>query len=260
MKREGRPPLAGSSSDAGRRGPLALLGALVCFASASPVVPAQTIHPRPLDRIAPAYPESLRAARIEGDVLLVFRVDEQGRVFDPEIRFSTHPEFGAAAAEAVLDWRFRPGFRDGKPATFRVNIPITFRLNPEDELSRWAGREVFRPLATEPLPVETLEAWPQPSKWIEPYYPPALRGSGLKGEVVVSFVIDEYGSVINPEVLASENPHFATSALVAAINLRFAPHLNDAGEAVPLQMAVVFRFDEKRQRMLDRVNSRRVIR
>ena len=222
------------------------------------MAPAQTVLPRPLQRPSPEYPESLRAARVEGDAVLVFHVDAEGRVFDPQVQYSTHVEFGEAAAEAVRSWRFLPGSRNGEPGDFRVNVPFTFRLSPEDELSRWAGRNVFRPLATEPVAVESLEAWPQPSKWIEPYYPPALRGSGEKGEVVVSFVIDEYGTVINPQVLSSENRHFATSALVAAISLRFAPHLNEAGDAVPLQMALVFRFDEKRQKMWDKVKARRL--
>jgi protein TonB len=229
-----------------------------CLAGATVAAPAQIVFPRPLERTPPEYPETLREARVEGDAVVGFQVDAEGRVFDSQVHYSTHVEFGEAAAEAVLSWRFVPGSRNGQRDTFRVKVPFTFRITPDDALSRWAGRNVYRPLETEPIAVESLESWPQPAKWIEPYYPPALRGSGEKGEVVVSFVIDEHGTVINPEVLSGENPHFATSALVAAISLRFPPYLNEAGDAVPLQMALIFHFDEKRQKMWDKVNARRM--
>lgn len=59
-------------------------------------------------------------------VLIVFVVNEQGRVEGPRVWKSDNPLFDKAALDAVKKWRFEPGQRSGKPVRFRFRVPITF--------------------------------------------------------------------------------------------------------------------------------------
>ena len=150
--------------------------------------------------------------------------------------------------------RFSPARRDGLPIEQHVRMPVLFVVRQNDPLSKWAGRNVFRKMEDKrPIDADELGVWPEPTAWIEPYYPPQLNGTGKRGEVVVSFVIDEHGDVVNPEILVGDDPHFIASALAATVSLDFSPYLDDkTGEPVPVTMAVSYQFDEKKQQQWDR--------
>lgn len=60
-------------------------------------------------------------------VYVLFTVDEQGRVQNPTVHTTDDPRFNSYALEAIRQWRFEPGKRNGKPDSFRVRQPITFR-------------------------------------------------------------------------------------------------------------------------------------
>ncbi len=85
-------------------------------------------RPEMLAAVPPNYPESLRKARIEGAVTLVFVLDEDGRVESPRVETSTHAEFEAPALEAIRKWRFKPGYREGQPVRTYLRQTIRFRL------------------------------------------------------------------------------------------------------------------------------------
>ncbi len=208
--------------------------------------------PRMTRSIQPEYPAALREAGVEGQVDVRFEVDRAGEVRNASIFYATHKEFGEAVKAVVERWRFAPARRNGVPVDQSVRMPVIFVVRAGDPLSKWAGRNVFKKMQREPIDADDLGAWPEPSVWIEPYYPPQLNGTGKRGEVVVTFVIDEHGDVINPEILIGDDPHFIASALAATVSLEFSPHLNDEGEAVPVSMAVSYHFDEKKQQQWDR--------
>ncbi|MFM9145529.1 MAG: energy transducer TonB, partial [Phycisphaerales bacterium] len=65
-------------------------------------------RPRAVHQVAAGYPQAMRAARVEGIVTLIFIVDETGRVVNPRVEKSSHPEFEAPALESVRQWRFEP--------------------------------------------------------------------------------------------------------------------------------------------------------
>ncbi len=82
--------------------------------------------PRATSQPPPEYPADLRRKRIGGTVYVVFIVDRTGRVVQPAIERTPHPQLGAAALAAVRKWRFEPGKRQGRPVPFKLRIPITF--------------------------------------------------------------------------------------------------------------------------------------
>ena len=80
--------------------------------------------------LPPTYPVQMRAARIEGRVVLQFVVDTTGHIEANSIIIlqSTHQLFEAAARRALLTCRYRPGRFGGRPARVRVETPYNFRI------------------------------------------------------------------------------------------------------------------------------------
>jgi protein TonB len=74
---------------------------------------------------SPTLSEALRKKR-PATVYVLFAVDQKGRVVDPIIQSSSDPAFERPALQAVKQWRFEPGKRNGKPVRFRVRQPLTF--------------------------------------------------------------------------------------------------------------------------------------
>jgi len=85
--------------------------------------------PRPLQQIAPAYPDRLRRQGIRGKANVLFVVDETGRVISPRIEKSTHSDFDRPALEAIRKWRFTAGVKDGRKVKTRMRQPFSFSLN-----------------------------------------------------------------------------------------------------------------------------------
>jgi protein TonB len=81
-------------------------------------------RPRVIFQRVPNYPPELR--RRNGTVYIVFLVDTHGRVMNPKVEKSTDPAFERPAIEAVRQWRFEPGTRNGEKVAFKMRAPITF--------------------------------------------------------------------------------------------------------------------------------------
>jgi periplasmic protein TonB len=115
-------------------------GALAGFGEIRALTAAQSIQdetfdvselekrPEAVSQVAPTYPPELRKAKIEGQVTLVFVLNEEGRVEEPRVENSSRPEFEKPALEAIRKWRFRPGMKDGQAVRTFVRIPIRFRF------------------------------------------------------------------------------------------------------------------------------------
>ena len=76
----------------------------------------------------PQYTEEARAAKIHGTVLLTVDIGPDGVAQNIEVSRSLEPGLDQKAIEAVRQWRFKPGVKDGAPVTVRANIEVNFRL------------------------------------------------------------------------------------------------------------------------------------
>jgi protein TonB len=83
-------------------------------------------RPRVLFQRMPTYPPEMRKRKRQGTVYIVFRVDTRGRVLQPTVDRSSDPAFDRAALEAVKQWKFEPGTRNGEKVQFKMRVPITF--------------------------------------------------------------------------------------------------------------------------------------
>ena len=79
---------------------------------------------------SPRYPNSLRAAGVEGQVTALFVVSETGQVESATVRFtrSDDPLFEKAVREALAEMRFIPAEIGGKKVRQLVQMPFVFTL------------------------------------------------------------------------------------------------------------------------------------
>jgi protein TonB len=87
------------------------------------ITPPQLIY-----KVEPEFSEDARKAKFSGMVLLAIEVDAAGhpRAF----RVIQSPGLGLEekAIDAVKQWRFRPGYQDGKPVVTGATVEVNFRL------------------------------------------------------------------------------------------------------------------------------------
>jgi TonB family protein len=84
--------------------------------------------PVPLYRPEPEYPEKARRAKYQGTVILYVEVDTTGRPRNIKVTRKLGHGLDEKATEAVEKWRFRPGYKDGKPVTVAATAEVNFRL------------------------------------------------------------------------------------------------------------------------------------
>mgnify|MGYP005854270789 CR=1 FL=1 len=84
-----------------------------------------TKMPKPTQQVQPAFPVGYEGP-FEGDAMIEFIIDAQGRAQLPKVIRATNPELGWAAATAVAQWRFEPAEKDGNPVMCRARVPVRF--------------------------------------------------------------------------------------------------------------------------------------
>ncbi len=78
-------------------------------------------------QVAPTYPRSAEAKRVEGWADIEFTVTESGEVRDANAHDSSAPIFEGAAINAINRWRFEPVVEDGRPVPVRGVVRFTFK-------------------------------------------------------------------------------------------------------------------------------------
>jgi TonB family protein len=103
--------------------------------SAAVAVPAGVYHvgngvtaPQLIYKVEPQYTETARAAKYQGTVLLFLVVQPDGTATDFKVVRSLGLGLDEKAIEAVRQWRFRPGAKDGAPVPVAATIEVNFRL------------------------------------------------------------------------------------------------------------------------------------
>lgn len=81
---------------------------------------------RPVCRVAPTYPPSLRAEAPVGRAVMEFIIDREGSVQLVRVVSATHEAFGYAATTALSQWCFDVPRRGGEAVDVRVQIPFDF--------------------------------------------------------------------------------------------------------------------------------------
>ncbi|HXM40756.1 MAG TPA: energy transducer TonB [Bryobacteraceae bacterium] len=84
--------------------------------------------PQVLFKVEPEFSEDARKAKLQGVVILYGEVDTDGRLRNIRVTRALGLGLEEKAIEAVKQWRFRPGTRDGKPVAAPASIEVNFHL------------------------------------------------------------------------------------------------------------------------------------
>ncbi len=107
---------------------LRILSILACALLAAAAAFAQNRGATRTKFISAIYPEDPDKKDIQGNVLLIGRIDKEGNVSDLHVVAATGKEFIAPAMDSVRLWKFSPAMRDGKPIESPLNAGVRFRM------------------------------------------------------------------------------------------------------------------------------------
>lgn len=85
---------------------------------------------QPIVKFSPVYPPSAGRKKQEGEVLLVYDVDESGFVINVKVdEEKSEKVFAEAALKSAEKYRYAPAFKDGKPVlTKNVKTRVIFKM------------------------------------------------------------------------------------------------------------------------------------
>jgi TonB family protein len=84
--------------------------------------------PKLVHYVEPAFSSSSKEAFVEGTVKISTVVTVDGKPSDSKVVKGLNAEEDRTAMEAVEQWRFEPGTKDGKAVKVRVNVEVDFHL------------------------------------------------------------------------------------------------------------------------------------
>ena len=86
--------------------------------------------PRMLSRTTPIFPEHLQQDRVDGTVRLEGRIDQTGAVGSLVVVEASHPDFAAAAEDAVQGWTWEETLLNCTPVEVGFTVHIRFVPEP----------------------------------------------------------------------------------------------------------------------------------
>jgi TonB family protein len=86
--------------------------------------------PKIVFEVKPQYTPEAMQARVEGTGILTAVIGTDGTPADIKVTKSVDAEHGLdkQAVDAISQWRFGPGLKDGKPVPVRIEIEVRFRM------------------------------------------------------------------------------------------------------------------------------------
>ncbi len=83
--------------------------------------------PRPLNANL-QFPRKLRKKKVNGRIVLLLKLESDGKVIDAEIETSNLPEFDNVVLAQVKDWVFTPPTKQGNPVRAQARLPIPINI------------------------------------------------------------------------------------------------------------------------------------
>ncbi len=101
----------------------------LAFAEDAVYEPGTTVHPPKLIHyVEPAFSGSSKEAFTEGLVRISTVVTSEGLPSQCKVVSGLNAEEDRTALEALKQWRFKPGTKEGRPVNVHVTIEVAFHL------------------------------------------------------------------------------------------------------------------------------------
>jgi TonB family protein len=84
--------------------------------------------PQIVHKIEPEYSEEARAAKYQGSVVLYVEIGPDGKARNMRVERGLGLGLDQKAIDAVSQWQFQPGMKDGLPVIVQATIEVNFRL------------------------------------------------------------------------------------------------------------------------------------
>src|SRR4051794_19487289 len=101
---------------------------VLLLAAAAFAQPAVTTPPILVHKVSPHYTLAALTAKIEGVVVLYAEIGIDGRAHRLHVVQSLGAGLDEKAMQAVRQWRFQPGRKDGRAVTTASTIEVNFQL------------------------------------------------------------------------------------------------------------------------------------
>jgi TonB family protein len=167
---------------------------------------------------------------LAGKVILLVVVDASGKARDMKAIRPLGLGLDEKAIEAVGQWTFQPGMKDGQVVAAQATIEVEFRILEKRVKADWHLDNISFKLPAGALRPHVLSAkFPGSSEAQDSF-------------VTVSFEVDERGKPVNLHADASSDPKWEAKVLAAVKDWRFDPGMKDSTRVVvPCTVRVVFR-------------------
>jgi TonB family protein len=195
------------------------------------VTPPKLVH-----KTEPSYTDEDRDARVQGSVRLYVQVNPEGKATNFRVLHSLSKGLDQQAIEAVKEWQFNPGMKNGVPVTVEAQIEVTFRLldTPKTEVE---------------IPRETQAAAPYPAnatspvliRKVEAQYTSEARAAKFQGTVTLSAKITTDGVPEDIRVVHSLGLGLDEKAIEAVKQWQFRPATKD-GRPVAMMATLEVNF------------------
>jgi TonB family protein len=177
-------------------------------------------------KVEPEYSKEAARARFEGTVILFVVVDQDGKPTNLKVIRPLGLGLDQKAIEAVEQWRFKPGMKEGRPVAVQATIEVNFRM-----YKGWRLTDIsFRTPEGVSRPVITRQKYP----------PPPREG---RASIALSFDVDEHGNPTHLHVEKSSDRKQEAELLAAVRDWVFTPGLKN-GKAVVVPCVVSFVLGE----------------
>lgn len=84
--------------------------------------------PKLVHYVEPSFSPKANEAYVEGTVRISTIITKTGAATNPRVLSGLNTEEDRTAIEALKQWKFEPGTRNGQPVNVRVTVEINFHL------------------------------------------------------------------------------------------------------------------------------------
>ena len=205
------------------------------------------------------YPAEAIEKGIQGRVIIQMVVTKEGDIAEAKVVRSIDPLLDAEALRVINSMpKWKPGKQKGEAVNVKYTIPVMFRLSSPDgevkEVKNQEGETVGAGTQAKVdengihMVCEEMPEFPGGMRECMNFlgknvkYPATAQEKGIQGRVIVQFVVNRDGSIVEPKVVRGVDPELDAEDLrVISIMTKWKPG-KQKGEAVRVKYTIPVMF------------------